>query len=139
VKAEALHLAYRTSEALEAIIEAERVVERSEERWWSAELYRLRGLFLAAIGAGDAEIENLFCAAIRTAQEQKSISLLKARKQPTQNIAGKKRAHQEDVDFDYLFANSSSFLPSQLGRAAVRVVGLVSASSANSMQLFDLI
>ena len=74
-KAEALHLADRTSEALEAIREAERVVERSEERWWCAELYRLRGVFLAALGAAEAEIEASFRAAIRIAKEQKSISL----------------------------------------------------------------
>ena len=49
LKAEALHLADRTSEALEAIKEAEALVERSEERWWCAELYRLRGVFLAAM------------------------------------------------------------------------------------------
>ena len=35
LKAEALHLADRTSEALEAIKEAEALVERSEERRWS--------------------------------------------------------------------------------------------------------
>ena len=34
LKAEALHLAERTSEALEAIREAEALVEKSEERWW---------------------------------------------------------------------------------------------------------
>ena len=50
LKAEALYFADRISEALEAITEAEAVVERSEERWWCAELHRLRGVFLAAIG-----------------------------------------------------------------------------------------
>src|SRR6516162_299019 len=34
-----------------------------------------------------------------------------APKQPTRNIVDKKRAGQEDLDSDYLFANSSSFLP----------------------------
>jgi len=77
LKAEALHLAQRTSEALEAIREAEAMAERSEERFWCAELHRLRGVFLAAIGADDAEIEASFCAAIRTAKEQKSVSLEK--------------------------------------------------------------
>jgi adenylate cyclase len=48
LKAEALFFAGRFSEALEAITEAEGAVERSEERWWSAELHRLRGVFLAA-------------------------------------------------------------------------------------------
>jgi serine/threonine protein kinase/predicted ATPase len=75
LKAEALHLADRTSEALEAIMEAEALVERSEERWWCAELYRLRGVFLTAIGADDAQFEASLCEAVRTAKEQKSISL----------------------------------------------------------------
>jgi predicted ATPase len=77
LKAEALHLADRTSEALEAIREAEALVERSEERWWCAELYRLRGVFLAAMAADETHIEASFCEAIRTAKEQKSISLTK--------------------------------------------------------------
>jgi hypothetical protein len=72
-----LHLADRTSEALEAIREAEEAVERSEERWWCAEIQRLRGVFLTAIGANEAQIETSFCAAISTAKEQKSISLEK--------------------------------------------------------------
>jgi adenylate cyclase len=74
-KAEALHLADRTSEALEAIKEAEKVIERSEERQWCAELHRLRGVFLAAIGAHESQIEASFCEAIETARAQKSISL----------------------------------------------------------------
>ena len=75
LKAEALHLADRTHEALEAIREAERQAERSEEVWWCAELHRLHGVFLAAMGADEAEIEGAFCEAIRSAREQKSISL----------------------------------------------------------------
>jgi hypothetical protein len=75
LKAEALHLADRPSEALEAIREAETLVKTSEARWWCAELYRLRGVFLAAIGAGPAQIETSFCEAIRIAKEQKSVSL----------------------------------------------------------------
>ena len=47
--AEALHVAHRTSEALEAINEAEALVARTEERCWLAELHRLRGVFLAAM------------------------------------------------------------------------------------------
>ena len=72
-----LFIADRTSEALEAIWEAKAHVERSEERWWSAELHRLRGVFLAALGAKESEIEASFCAAIKTAKEQKSVSLQK--------------------------------------------------------------
>ena len=75
LKGEALYFADRVSKALEAITEAEGAVERSEERWWCAELHRLRGVFLTAMGADDAQIEASFCAAIRTAKEQKSVSL----------------------------------------------------------------
>lgn len=75
LKAEALHLAHRTSEAVEAIREAEVLVERSEERCWCAELHRLRGVFLANMGADETHIEDSFRKAISTANEQKSISL----------------------------------------------------------------
>ena len=77
LKAEALHLANRTSKALEAIAEAQAMVERSEERWWSTELHRLRAVFLTALGAGHVQIEASFCEAIRIAKEQKSVSLEK--------------------------------------------------------------
>jgi serine/threonine protein kinase len=77
IKAEALHLADRTSEALAAIQEAEAAVESSEERWCSAELQRLRGVFLAALGADETQIEASFCTAIRIAKEQQSVSLEK--------------------------------------------------------------
>jgi hypothetical protein len=76
-KAEALHLADRTSEALGAINEAEELVERFEQRVYCAELHRLRGVFLAAMGAEEAQIEASFSEAIRIAKEQKSISLMK--------------------------------------------------------------
>jgi tetratricopeptide (TPR) repeat protein len=77
MKAEALHLGGHTPEALEAINEAEELTERSGECCWSAELYRLRGVFLAAMGADETQIEASFCGAIRTAKMQKSISLEK--------------------------------------------------------------
>jgi adenylate cyclase len=75
LKAEALYLADRTCEALEAISEAEALVERFEDRHWCAELHRLRGVFLAAMGADETQIEASFCEAIRIAKEQKSVSL----------------------------------------------------------------
>jgi hypothetical protein len=77
LKSEALYLAQRASEALEAISAAETLVERSEDRHWCAELHRLRGVFLAALGADKTQIEASFSAAIRIAMEQKSISLAK--------------------------------------------------------------
>jgi predicted ATPase len=77
LKAEALHLADRTSEALEAINEADGLVERFEERLWRADLHRLRGVLLTAMGADETQIEASFCEAILAAKEQKSISLAK--------------------------------------------------------------
>ncbi|HET9376374.1 MAG TPA: protein kinase [Chthoniobacterales bacterium] len=77
LKAEALYFADHTNEALEAIREAEGAVERSEERWWCAELHRLRGVFLAATGADETQINASFSVAIRIAKEQKSVSLEK--------------------------------------------------------------
>jgi serine/threonine protein kinase/tetratricopeptide (TPR) repeat protein len=77
LKAEALYLAQRPSEALETISEAETLVERREERCWCAELHRLRGMFLATMGADETKIEASLCEAIRIAREQKSISLEK--------------------------------------------------------------
>jgi serine/threonine protein kinase/predicted ATPase len=75
LKAEVLYLAQCTSEALEAINEAEALAESYEVRWWRAELHRLRAVFLTAIGVEEAQIEASFCEAIKTAREQKSISL----------------------------------------------------------------
>ena len=77
LKAEALHLADRTSEALEAINEAEALVERFEQRNVLSRLHRLRGVFLAALGAEEPKIDASFCEAIRIAREQKSIFLEK--------------------------------------------------------------
>jgi len=77
IKAEALHLADLTFEALEAINEAEGLAERFDQRYWCAELHRLRGVCLAARDADEAQIEASFREAIRIAKEQKSISLQK--------------------------------------------------------------
>jgi predicted ATPase len=77
LKADTLHLADRTSKALEAINEAEALAERFEQRYWSAELHRLRGVVLAAMGADETQIEDSFRESIRIAKEQKSISLKK--------------------------------------------------------------
>jgi hypothetical protein len=77
LKAEALHLADRTSEALEAINEGETLAERFEHRNVFSRLHRLRGVFLATLGAEESQIESSFREAIRIAKEQKSVSLEK--------------------------------------------------------------
>jgi hypothetical protein len=76
-KAEALHLADRTSEALEAINEAEALAERLERRSVFSELHWLRGVFLGAMGADETQIETSIGEAIRIAKQQKSVSLEK--------------------------------------------------------------
>ena len=76
-KAEALHLADRTSEALKAINEAIAIAEKFEHGYCSAELHRLRGVFFVALGAEELRIEASFGEAIRIAKEQKSVSLKK--------------------------------------------------------------
>ena len=76
-KAAALHLADHTSEALEAINEAEAIAQRFEHGYCRAKLHRLRGVLLAALGADENQIEASFCEAIRIAKEQKSVSLEK--------------------------------------------------------------
>ena len=75
LKAEALFLADCASEALEAINEAEALAKRFEHRNALSEMHRLRGMFLAALGADENHIEASFCEAIRIAREQKSISM----------------------------------------------------------------
>jgi len=77
LKAEALHLADRTSEALETLREAQILAERFEVRSWYAELHRLRGVFLARLGADKTQIEASFREAIRIAKQQKAVSVIK--------------------------------------------------------------
>src|SRR5260370_34222727 len=75
LKAEALQLANRTFDALEAITEAEALVERFGERLWRSDLHRLRGVLLADMDADETQIETAFSEAIRAATDQKSVSL----------------------------------------------------------------
>jgi predicted ATPase len=107
VKAEALHLAHRTSEALEALREAEALAERSEERAWCAEMRRLRGVFLVALGADESQIEASFCEAISTAKQQKSASLAT-------------RAEATYADYRHRRGDGVWFAPSRAFAAAAR-------------------
>jgi predicted ATPase len=59
----------RTSEGLTLLSEALELVERTDERWYEAELYRLGGdMFLASADLHHAEL--WFSRALRTAQTQ---------------------------------------------------------------------
>ena len=77
LKAEALYFLDRTSEALEALKEAEGLAERFENRIFYAPLHWLRGVLLAAMGADETQIEASFRDAIKIAKEQKSVLLQK--------------------------------------------------------------
>jgi tetratricopeptide (TPR) repeat protein len=104
-KAEALYLADRTSEALEAIKEAIPMAERFEYLCFHAELHRLRGVFLAAMGADDTQIEASFCEANRIAKEQKSISLEKRAEATCAEYRRQKASASREMDSAYLFGN----------------------------------
>ena len=53
----AAHLGH-TAEGLQALVEAHALVEQHDERWWEAEIYRLRGvLLLRQPGTPQAEAE----------------------------------------------------------------------------------
>jgi predicted ATPase len=69
--AEALHRSGRSEEGLQAVDEALAMVEETEERWWEADLHRLRGdllLSLSTQNAAGAAAE--YDAALRTARQQ---------------------------------------------------------------------
>jgi len=87
------------------------LVERFENRYWSAELHRLRGVFLAAIGADETKIEASFQAAISTAKEQKSVSLEKRAEVTYVEYRCQKASGSGRRAIRLLFDSSSSSLP----------------------------
>jgi hypothetical protein len=74
-------------------------------------------VFLAALGAEETRIEASFREAIRIAKEQKAVSLENAQKQPTRNIAARKRVGQEAEDSDCLFGKWNSLVGGDLRKA----------------------
>ena len=75
MKAEALHLAGRATEALEALGEAETLAERFENRYWCAELHRLRAVFLTAMVQMTLKFTLLSVKPSARQNQQKSVSL----------------------------------------------------------------
>ncbi len=65
----------QTREALAVLAEAQALVEKNEEHFWEAELYRLKGELLRAAGGDAAEIEASFQQAIEIARRQQAKSL----------------------------------------------------------------
>jgi class 3 adenylate cyclase/predicted ATPase len=69
------HLGH-TADGLQALAEAHTVVEQHEERWWEAEVYRLRGvLLLRQPGTPPPEAEACFQRALEVACRQQAKSL----------------------------------------------------------------
>jgi predicted ATPase len=63
-------------DGLQALVEAHTLVEQHEERWWEAEIYRLRGvLLLRQTGTLLAEAEACFQRALDVARHQEAKSL----------------------------------------------------------------
>jgi predicted ATPase len=69
------HLGH-TEDGLQALAEAHTLVEQHEERWWEAEVYRLRGvLLLQQMGTPQAEAEAWLRRALEVARHQEAKSL----------------------------------------------------------------
>ena len=65
-----------TEDGLQALTEAQALVEQHEERWWEAEVYRLRGvLLLQQPMTPQVEAETWFQRALDTARRQEAKSL----------------------------------------------------------------
>jgi predicted ATPase len=71
----AAHLDH-TADGLQALAEAHTLVEQHDERWWEAEIHRLRGvLLLRQTGTPQAEAEACFQRALDVARRQQAKSL----------------------------------------------------------------
>lgn len=73
--AEAYESVGRPDEGLALLDEVPELVENNEERYWEAELYRLRGELLNTQGAPPADCERLFAQALEIAKRQGAKSL----------------------------------------------------------------
>jgi DNA-binding winged helix-turn-helix (wHTH) protein/predicted ATPase len=63
----------RTEDSLQALVEAHTLVEQHEERFWEAEIYRLRGvLLLRQMGTPQAEAETWLQRALDVARRQEA-------------------------------------------------------------------
>ena len=110
LKAEALFLADRSSEALEAINEAEALAERFERRNALSEMHRLRGMFLAVFWAPTRyKLRLHFAQPSESHGSRNRLHWRKSEKQPTRRTAAKKRPPSEGKGSDYLFDNFLQF------------------------------
>jgi predicted ATPase/class 3 adenylate cyclase len=68
--AETLARAGRLEAALRSISEAAALIDSTEERWWEAEVYRMKGELLKASGKHTEEVEAAFDRALEIARRQ---------------------------------------------------------------------
>jgi predicted ATPase len=74
--AEALEVLGKTEDALRTLDEARALTESTEERWWEAEIYRLRGVVLSEQSiSSQQEAETWFRRALEVARRQQGKSL----------------------------------------------------------------
>jgi hypothetical protein len=101
LKAEILHLAHRISEALQVIREAQVLAERQAG---ALVVCGTAGVFLASIGADEAEIGAAFRSVISTARNRIRFRSKDARKRPTRDTITQRRKRIENTVFNCLFA-----------------------------------
>jgi predicted ATPase len=74
--AETFDLLGKTNDGLERLVEAQTLMEHTEERWWEAEIYRLRGVLLwRQSTAPQVEAEGWLRRALDVARRQQAKSL----------------------------------------------------------------
>lgn len=73
--AEAHARAGQAAEGLEVVGQALEIMDRTDERWWEADLYRLRGELVLATGGSGTDAEACFLAAIDIARDRQARSL----------------------------------------------------------------
>jgi hypothetical protein len=105
-KAEALHLADRTSEALEAISEAEALVERSEERCGLLNCTGSEVCFSRLLAQTRPKLRRRSTMPSESHSSRSPFRWRNARKQPTQNTVAKRQVRQENVDSNCLFVDA---------------------------------
>ena len=113
------HLGH-TEDGLQALAEAHTLVEQHEERWWEAEIYRLRGvLLLRQTGTPQAEAETWLQRALDVARRQEAKS--SRRRLPPE--AERRQLTVMFCDLADSTALSSQLDPEDLARGDARLPG----------------
>jgi hypothetical protein len=111
LKAEALHLADRIAKLLRQSKRRSRWVKVSDALSRLRNCTVSRGVFLTKVGGDEAEIEEMFREAIRTAKEQKSTCLMKRAEATYKNSAAERESVRGNTGSDCLLQISYSSLP----------------------------